>query len=106
MLKHTQDNFEVDEIVDIETCAQQGIRAPKARGYRVKINGDPFVFDHPRVTGREVLETAGLLPVESYTLRLKAAGERPRKVDLDERVDLRRRGVEKFKALPRDQTEG
>ena len=34
------------------------------------------------------------------------AGERPRKVGLDEKIDLRRPGVEKFKALPRDQTEG
>ena len=43
---------------------------------------------------------------KDYTLRVKFAGERPRKVGLDEKIDLRRPGVEKFKALPRDQTEG
>ena len=49
---------------------------------------------------------AGLTPPETYTLRVKLAGDRPQKVELDERVDLRRPGVEKFKALPRDQQEG
>ena len=53
-----------------------------------------------------ILTIAGLLPAENYTLRAKLAGEKPHKVELDEKVDLRRRGVEKFKALPRDQTEG
>ena len=57
-------------------------------------------------TGREILTLAGLLPAENYTLRMKMAGEKPRKVGLDEKVDLRQPGVEKFKALPRDQTEG
>jgi hypothetical protein len=57
-------------------------------------------------TGRAILTLAGLLPAENYTLRIKLAGEKPQKVGLDEHVDLRRPGVEKFKALPRDQTEG
>jgi len=39
-------------------------------------------------------------------LRLKMAGGKPEKIGLNEKVDLRRKGVEKFKALPRDQTEG
>jgi len=96
----------LDEIIDIEAYAREGKQPPMARGYKVKVNGEHFVFDEPRVTGREVLEKAGLTPPENYTLRLKAAGERPRKVGLDDEVDLRQPGVEKFKALPCDQTEG
>lgn len=96
----------LDEIVDIEEYAQKGERPPLCRGYRVKVNGKHFVFDEPCVTGREILEEAKLTPPENYTLRLKAAGERPRKIGLEEKVDLRHPGVEKFKALPRDQTEG
>ncbi len=56
--------------------------------------------------GREVLELAGLRPPKDYTLRVKVAGQKPEKVGLDEKVDLRKPGIEKFKALPRDQTEG
>lgn len=104
--EQTVDEEILDEIADIEEYARKGHRPPLCRSYRIKVNGKPFVVHEPAPTGREVLETAGLTPPEDYTLRVKVAGERPRKVGLDERVDLRAPGVEKFKALPRDQTEG
>ncbi|HER26689.1 MAG TPA: hypothetical protein ENI69_06230 [Rhodospirillales bacterium] len=96
----------LDEIVDLEEYAKQGKRPPLAKGYRLKINGEPYVVQDPIVTGSAILTLAGLLPPADYTLRVKLAGERPKKVGLDEKVDLRHPGVEKFKALPRDQTEG
>jgi hypothetical protein len=104
---HAFDEGEVDVIVDLEEYAREGRRPPRTRkGYRIKINGEPFVILSPIITGREVLEIAGLRPPEKYTLRLKVRGESPRKIGLDEKVDLTQPGVEKFKALPRDQTEG
>lgn len=96
----------LDEIADLEEYAKAGKRPPLCRGYRIRVNGERYVVHEPKPTGREVLAVAGLTPPEIYTLRVKLAGERPRKVELDERVDLRRPGVEKFKALPRDQQEG
>lgn len=96
----------VDEIIDLDEYAKTGKRPPLAKGYRVKINNNPFVVHEPMPTGREILTIANLVPPENYTLRVKLAGEKPRKVKLDETVDLRHPGVEKFKALPRDQTEG
>jgi len=74
--------------------------------YKIKVNGKEFSVTTDQLTGREILELASLTPAENYTLRLKISGERPRKVRLDEEVDLTKPGVEKFKALPRDQTEG
>ncbi len=96
----------LDEIIDLEEFAKRGERPPLARGYRIRVNGEPYVIQKPTITGREVLVLAGLVPPEDYTLRIKAAGAKPEKVALDEKVDLRKPGVEKFKALPRDQTEG
>ncbi|MEQ1809378.1 MAG: multiubiquitin domain-containing protein [Terricaulis sp.] len=96
----------LDDIIDLEEYAKRGERPPLAKGYRIKINGDPYVVHDPKPTGREILTLAGLLPAEDYTLRLKAAGSKPEKIGLDEKIDLRKPGVEKFKALPRDQTEG
>lgn len=96
----------LDAIVDLEEYAREGKRPPLSRGYRIRVNGELIVVEKPLVTGREVLTLAGLLPAENYTLRVKLSGEKPRKVELDETVDLRHPGVEKFKALPRDQTEG
>lgn len=96
----------VDDVIDLEEYARQGKKPPLSKGYRIKVNGDPFVLHDPLPTGRAILTVAGLLPPENYKLRVKAAGEPLRKVELDETVDLRHAGVEKFKALPRDQTEG
>lgn len=96
----------LDDIVDLEEYAKLGERPPLAKGYRIKINGDAYVVHDPMPTGREILTLGGLLPVENYTLRLKSAGSKPEKIGLDQKVDLRKPGVEKFKALPRDQTEG
>jgi hypothetical protein len=96
----------LEEIVDLEDYAKRGERPPLSKGYRIRVNGESFVVHDPEPTGREILTLAGLLPAEDYTLREKLAGERPRKIELNQKVDLRRPGVEKFKALPRDQTEG
>lgn len=95
-----------DEIVDIEDYARRGEKPPLAKGYRIKVNGIAIVMHDPNPTGREILTEAALKPPENYTLRVKRSGERPVKVGLDDHVDLRHPGVEKFKALPRDQTEG
>lgn len=100
------DEVVLDEIADIEEYAREGKRPPLCRGYRIKVNNKPFIVHEPKPSGREVLTLAGLTPPQDYTLRVKLAGQRPRKIELDERVDLRAPGVEKFKALPRDQTEG
>lgn len=95
-----------EEIADLEEYARKGEAPPHCRGYRFKVNGEPFEVHQQFVTGREVLELAGLKPPADYTLRVKVAGQRPHKVGLEEKVDLRTPGIEKFKALPRDQTEG
>ena len=96
----------LDEVVDLEEYAKAGKQPPLAKGYKFRVNGEAFVVQQPVVTGREVLTIAGLVPAEDYTLRLKMVGGKPEKIGLDQEVDLRRKGVEKFKALPRDQTEG
>ena len=96
----------LDEIADLAEYARQGKKPPRSRGYRILVNAEPFVVHEQFITGREVLTLANLIPPENYTLRVKIAGQRPDKVELDEKIDLRHPGVEKFKALPRDQTEG
>lgn len=95
-----------EEIADLEEYARLGKAPPHCRAYRFKVNGNPYEVSERFITGREVLELAGLRPPKDYTLRVKVAGQKPEKVELDEKVDLRKPGIEKFKALPRDQTEG
>ena len=68
----------LDEIADLEEYARLGKRPPLCRGYRIRINGQRFVVPEPCITGRGVLELAGLKPPENYTVRVKVAGQRQR----------------------------
>ena len=95
-----------DEIADLEEYARVGKEPPQCRGYRIRVNGQRYVSYNPEPTGREILALAGLTPPENYTLRIILLGKQPRKVELKEKVNLRQPGLEKFKALPRDQQEG
>ena len=96
----------LDEIADLEEYAARGERPPRCRGYRIRVNRERFVIYEPKPTREMILETAGLIPVKEWTLRLIVRGCKPELIKPGEQVDLTRPGVEKFKALPRDQTEG
>ncbi len=96
----------LDEIADIAEYARRGKKPPFCRGYLIRVNGIGFTVHNSYISGSEVLTLAGLVPPETYTLRVKKIGQRPEKVGLDDVVDLRNPGIEKFKALPKDQTEG
>ncbi len=96
----------LDEIADLEEYAAQGKAPPRCRGYRIRVNRERYEIYEPIPTRETILETAGLTPVYQWTLRLKMRGGKPELIEPGERVDLTKPGVEKFKALPRDQTEG
>lgn len=102
---HTAVANVLEEVVDLGECARRGRLAVPAKGYRVQVRGELVTVDHSNPTGRHLLELAGLV-AEEYTLRVKVVGERPRKVELDEEIDLCGFLIESFKAIPRDTTEG
>lgn len=76
------------------------------RTYQVLIDKEHFVFTNPTPTGRELLQEAKKVPVESFAIYIKQPGGQPKRVQLDEKVDLTEPGVERFVTLPLDQTEG
>lgn len=96
----------LDEIIDLAEYASRGVKPPMAKGYRIRVNRDHFVFEISNPTREQILEKAGLIPVNLWTLRLKLHGGAFDRIEPNEHVDLTRPGVEKFKALPNDQTEG
>ena len=95
-----------DEIANLEECAHKGEQPPLCKGYEILVNRKLVVIYDPYPTGREILSKAEFVPPEDYTLRVIILGLRPKKIGLDEKVDLTTKGIEKFKVLPRDQTEG
>jgi hypothetical protein len=97
-----QEDFE-----DIEACARQGRRPREDGPYRVligdvRLNYQAFVVADPGPTGRQLLDAANLRPVEEYEVFGLFADGLLAQVGLDEIVDLRSRGVEKFIAFRSD----
>lgn len=94
------------EIVDIEEYAKQDRQPPNAARYRIRVDKVPFVVDVPRMTGRQLLELAGKTPPERFKISEKIKGGAPIPLGLDEHADFTKKGVERFRTLPLDQTEG
>jgi len=95
-----------DEIIDIEWCTLNDHTPPKGRKYRILIDRKPYVVHHHEVTGKELLELAEKKPYKNYQLRQKFKHGRVITIGYDQVVDLSEKGIEKFKTLPLDQTEG
>jgi hypothetical protein len=94
-----------NELEDLEVCCEEGRAARCVRRYRIRIDREHFVVNVTHMTGRQLLELAGKCEVAKWQIFQKLHGEL-KKVGLDEVVDFTAPGVEKFKTLPLDQTEG
>lgn len=66
--------------------------------FNFRVNREKYETDNSTITGREILTTAGLTPVEDYELlkKVNEAGFEP--VQLDEVIDLKDPGIEGFRA--------
>ena len=73
---------------------------------KIQIDKDYFEAPTSQMTGRELLDLAGKKPAEDFAIYRKIKGSQPERIDLDEKIDLSRPGVERFLTLPLDQTEG
>ena len=99
---------DIEEIIDIEIYAKEG-KEPRFGNkikYRIRIDDKHYVIDRRDPTGRELLLVAGKNPPEGYRLDQKLHGGATKKIELDERVDLAKPGVERFMTIPLDATEG
>jgi len=95
-----------EDVVDVEEHAKAGKPVPSARRYRIRIDKTTYVVDKQFITGRELLTLAGKIPVEKYRIFEHLHGGQTKPIGLDEKVDLAQPGLERFKTLPIDQTEG
>ncbi len=89
-----------DEIIDVEAFTKDDKKPPVAKKYRVKIGGHYYIFAHQIVTGRELLEKAGITPIECFWLYRKLKDCDFEKIDLTEKVDLAKGGIEHFVVKP------
>lgn len=101
------ENFDLnDEIIDLEWCAKCGHKVPKGKKYRILIDREPFVVDKECLTGKEILSLTGKTPPDRFQLRQKYSDGRVVTIKNEQVVCFTEPGVEKFKTLACDQTEG
>lgn len=85
----------------------QSPEAQREALYKVQIDKAIYELKDPTPTGRELLKLAGKHLVDQFAIYEKPhGGGQPRRIQLDQQVDLRTPGVERFVTLPLDQTEG
>lgn len=89
-----------EEVIDLEDYTKSGKKPPLGKKYRVKVENEFFIFDHQFVTGKEILEKAGKIPVECHTLYQKFKDCDFEKISLDEKIDLAKPGIEHFIVKP------
>lgn len=101
------EEFDVDEI-EVEEHGRAGgtDRLPRARRYVIRVDKVKLTVEVSHMRGREILVRAGKSPPEQYKLRQKLHGGAAKDIALDEDVDFRAPGVERFMTLKLDQTEG
>lgn len=106
MSEETGKSSEIGEIIDLEEYAKSGRNPPKAKKYRIRIDKEKFVVNVPAMTGRELLNLAGKTPATEYLIFQKFHNGDSKKIGLDEKADFTTPGVERFRTLPLDQTDG
>lgn len=106
----TTDNSNPNEIsleyIDIEEYAKAGKEPPKGKKYLIRVDKALYKVDQECMTGKEILELAGKLPVARFQLNIKIKAGQVRKVDYDEKICFSAPGTERFMTIPLDQTEG
>ena len=94
-----------DELEHLEVCTKEG-RAPRCvRRYRIRIDREQYVVHVTYMTGQQLLEVAGKCDVQRWKIFQKLKGKMV-EIGLNETVSFTDPGIEKFKSLPLDQTEG
>lgn len=71
----------------------------------IKVNGKDVSFDHQVVTGTEIMKASNHNP-EKEDLWLKLADGKKELIQPNDKVDLGKFGVEKFRVLPKKLTDG
>jgi hypothetical protein len=92
------------EIIDIEWCFKNGHTPPHGRKYRYRVDHEYRVTHHHEISGRKILESVGKDPKE-YILREKIHGSYIT-IEPDQIVDLSKHGIEKFKTIKNEHTDG
>lgn len=89
-----------DDVIDVAAYTKEGKKPPAGKKYKVLVGHHHLVFDQQYVTGKDILQKAGITPLECHWLYQKLHGCDFEKIDLNEKVDLAKPGIEHFVVKP------
>jgi hypothetical protein len=89
-------NSNNDGVVDLETCHESGGVPPGSNRFRIRIDDERYVVDDATPVGRQILALTDLRPIDEHLLFMLVRGGKFEEIRLDELVDLRTPGVERF----------
>lgn len=89
-----------DEVIDVEQCTKEDRIPSEGKWYRVKVGHDYFIFLKQFVTGKEILEKAGIAVTECFWLYQKLKNCDFQRISLTEKVNLAKPGIEHFVVKP------
>src|SRR5580693_3034998 len=72
------------EEVEIEEYGKKNCRPPRAKRYVIRIDKTKYTVHVSHMTGRQLLELAGKVPPERYSISQKLHGGHVRTIGLDE----------------------
>jgi len=98
-------SYEV-EIIDIHEHCQNDQPVPADCKYKIQIDREPYIVGEECLTGREILLLTKKTPPDRFQLRQKFKDGRVITIKNDQKVCFTEPGIEKFKTIPLDQTEG
>jgi len=67
-----------------------------SQDFRVKIDENAYAVTDPVITGLQLLDTAGQRPSDEFLIFSLLPGGQLEEIRLDETVDLRQQGIERF----------
>ena len=94
------------EIIDVHEHCQNDHPVPVGCKYKILIDREPYVVDQECLTGKEILMLTGKTPPDRFQLRQKFKDGRVVTIKNEQKVCFTDPGIEKFKTIPLDQTEG
>ena len=93
-----------DGSIDLEECGKYQRKPIKIRKYKIKIDGEKYIVDKPKINGVEILKLASKT-IDEWSLNQKMYGGKRIKVD-SKTVDLTLCGIERFETVRRQAQQG
>jgi ferredoxin len=94
-----------DTVCNVEKFAKTGNCLPSyCSSYRIRIDEECYEVSDPVITGRQLLDEAAKRPVDEHLIFQYLHNGQLEEIRLDETVDLRQPGLEKFLTFKSDRS--